>query len=101
MLPIPWTTSTVISESPTLCQVSRLDVPGVGQSMPVEDISTLRVELLAITERLIAEFDDTPSGRVIAVVALCRRQLDAAGVLGTGLTYATESMARTKMSKAA
>jgi len=69
--------------------------------MTNEDAKILRVELLTMTERLIAEVDDAPAGGVIAVVALCRRQLAAAGVHGVGLTYATESMARTKMSKAA
>ena len=65
--------------------------------MTIEDAKTLRVELLTMTERLIAEFHGTPAGRVIAVVALCRRQLAAAGLRGVGLTYATESMARRKL----
>jgi len=69
--------------------------------MTIEEAKVLRVELLTMTERLIAEFDGTPAGSVIAVVALCRRQLAATGVNSVGLTYATESMARTKMSKAA
>jgi len=69
--------------------------------MTIEDAKILRVAELTMTERLIAEFDGTPAGRVIAIVALCRRQLDAVGVHGVGLTYATESMARARMSKAA
>ena len=65
--------------------------------MTIEEAKVLRVELLTMTERLIAEFDGTPAGSVIAVVALCRRQLAATGVNGVGLTYATESMARRKL----
>lgn len=67
--------------------------------MTIEAARPRRMELLTMTERLVAEFNSAPAGRVIAVVAQCRRQLVAAGVHGMGLTYATESMARTKMSR--
>jgi hypothetical protein len=69
--------------------------------MTVDQARNLRTEMVALTERLIAEFDRTPAGRVIAVVTLCRHQLAEAGLHGDGLVYATESMARTRMSQAA
>ncbi len=69
--------------------------------MTVEEARRLRDELVALTERLVGEFESSPAGRVIAVVALCRHQLAEAGLHGDGLVYATESMARTRMSQAA
>ena len=69
--------------------------------MTVEEARKHRVELVALTERLIAEFGTTPAGRVIAVVTLCRHQLAETGLHGDGLVLATESMARTRMTQAA
>ena len=73
-----------------------------GRRTPsVEDARNVRVELVSVIDRLIVEFDNSPAGRIIAVVALCRHQLVETGLQGDGLVVATESMARTRMSSAA
>ena len=50
-----------------------------------------------MTERLIADYDCVPAGRVLAIVALCRSDLYRAGVWGDGLIAATEAMVRGRM----
>ncbi len=69
--------------------------------MTIEEAKTLRIALFTLTERLIAEYEYAPAGRVMAAVARSRQQLAVAGVHGLGLIDATESMARRKLSKAA
>lgn len=77
------------------------DGSGEARLVTAEDAKSMRVALLTLTERLIAEYEGAPAGRVIAVVVRCRHQLAVAGVHGVGLVDATESMARTTLSQAA
>ena len=69
--------------------------------MTIQEAKTVRLGMFTMTERLIAEYEGEPAGRVMAVVARSRRQLVVAGVRGVGLLDATESIARTKLSNAA
>lgn len=56
-----------------------------------------RARLLQVTEALIREFAESlPAGVVIACVTRCRTELAAAGVRN-GLTVATESAARIRL----
>jgi len=85
--------------SPHVREVRR---EGEGRRTPsIDDTRKARLALVAVIDRLIAEFDGAPAGRIIAVVALCRHQLVETGLQGEGLVVATEAMARTRMSPAA
>ncbi len=68
--------------------------------MTADQARRTRNELALLTDRLVKEFGDSPPGRVMAAVALCRYQLAHAGVQGEGLLLATEAMARARMSLA-
>ena len=56
-----------------------------------------RAALLALTERLIAEHDCVPAGRVMATVAACRSELHRKGLHGEDLLRSAEAMARSRM----
>ena len=56
-----------------------------------------RSDLLALTDRLIADLDWVPSGRVMATVAGCRSELARLGVPRDGLLAATEACVRLRM----
>jgi hypothetical protein len=50
-----------------------------------------------MTERLIADYECVPAGRVLAIVALCRSDLLCTGVRGDALIVATEATVRARM----
>jgi hypothetical protein len=62
---------------------------------------TSQAQWFSITDHLISEFDSLAAGSVIAAVARCRRNLAAVGLRGDGLALATESMARSLLSRKA
>ena len=74
---------------------------GGGKLLTINDAKTRRIGMFTMTQRLIAEFEGAPAGRVIAVVARSRHQLVISGVHRLRLIHATESVARTNLRNAA
>ena len=62
-----------------------------------ERVRQERAALVAMTERLIAEYNWVPAGRVMVTVAGCRSELLRMGLRGEGLLLSAEAMARTRM----
>jgi hypothetical protein len=66
-------------------------------ALTAEEAKDLRSDLVAMAERLVADCDWVPAGRVFATVAVCRAELARTGVHGRGLIDATEAMARSRI----
>jgi hypothetical protein len=61
------------------------------------DAMKFRADLLDLTERLIADLDWAPAGRVMATVVACRSDLSRGGVQRDGLLVATETCVRSRL----
>ena len=66
-----------------------------------ERVRREKAALVAMTARLVAEYDWVPAGRVMVTVAACRSDLLRIGLRGEALLQSAEAMARTRMNLSA
>lgn len=76
-------------------------VLGTSGHIGADETRRMRLELLALTESLVAEFADVPAGCVMGTVSLCRSELAGSGLVGDPLLVATQSLARARTARLA